>query len=194
MVSDRRERVVDAALVLIGRDGMRALTHRRVDAEAGVPLGTTSNHFRTRRALLEGTLGRLVERDKESVRALGGADPRSVDDLATMMLRYVERSVTVNRALTRARYAMFVELADDERLGGLVLAGREDLTALGSALLGAALGVASQGELRPRAAATVMATVEGMILHRLTGSEASPDDHATLRSLLASMEASTAPR
>lgn len=187
MVSDRRERVLDAALVLIGRDGMRGLTHRRVDAEAGAPEGTTSNHFRTRRALIEGTLERLIERDEESVRLLGGADPASVDELATMMLRYVERSVTVNRASTRARYAMFVELADDERLGGLVLGGREDLTALGSALLVAALGVRSEEELRPRAAATVMAMVEGMILHRLTGSAASPDDHGTLCALLASM-------
>lgn len=37
---------------LLGTQGLRALTHGRVDARAGLPRGSTSNHFRTRQALL----------------------------------------------------------------------------------------------------------------------------------------------
>ena len=42
---------------------MRRLTHRAVDAAADLPLGSTSNRFRTRDALLVGVLGRILERE-----------------------------------------------------------------------------------------------------------------------------------
>ncbi|NUW42360.1 TetR family transcriptional regulator C-terminal domain-containing protein [Nonomuraea rhodomycinica] len=49
---------------------MRGLTHRAVDEAAGLPPGSTSNLARTRAALLELTLTRLVELEE---RALGPA-------------------------------------------------------------------------------------------------------------------------
>ena len=45
----RRERLLDAAIELVGLQGLTALTHRAVDAAAGVPTGTASNYWRTRR-------------------------------------------------------------------------------------------------------------------------------------------------
>ena len=47
--TDRRQLLADAAIAVISGSGMRALTHRAVDAAADVPSGTTSYHFRTRR-------------------------------------------------------------------------------------------------------------------------------------------------
>ena len=49
---DRRTTLLDAALELVGTQGMRGLTHRAVDAAADLPPGSTSNYFRTRAALL----------------------------------------------------------------------------------------------------------------------------------------------
>jgi DNA-binding transcriptional regulator YbjK len=37
-------------LKLLGTEGLRALTHARVDECAGIPKGSTSNYFRTRAA------------------------------------------------------------------------------------------------------------------------------------------------
>ena len=53
-MSATRERSLAAAASLVGTQGTRALTHARVDAEAGLPRGSTSNHFRTRASLLAG--------------------------------------------------------------------------------------------------------------------------------------------
>ena len=39
MSTDRQAALSDAGLRLVARDGLRGLTHRAVDAEAGVPLG-----------------------------------------------------------------------------------------------------------------------------------------------------------
>jgi DNA-binding transcriptional regulator YbjK len=43
---ERRQRILDAALRVMARDGLRAVTHRGVAAEAGVPLSATTYYFR----------------------------------------------------------------------------------------------------------------------------------------------------
>lgn len=50
----RREEVLAAAVDVLGTRGSRGLSHRAVDTAAGVPEGTTSNHFRSRLDLLLG--------------------------------------------------------------------------------------------------------------------------------------------
>ncbi len=44
--------ILDAAVRVVVRGGLRGLTHRAVDAEAGLPEGSTSGSLRTRLALL----------------------------------------------------------------------------------------------------------------------------------------------
>ena len=53
-VTPTKVRVLEAAVELLGTEGLRALTHARIDAQAGVPKGSTSNYFRTRAQLLIG--------------------------------------------------------------------------------------------------------------------------------------------
>lgn len=48
----RRGDLLAAAARVVADGGLRALTHRAVDATAGVPQGSTSGYFRTRLALL----------------------------------------------------------------------------------------------------------------------------------------------
>ncbi|GAA5611740.1 TetR family transcriptional regulator [Streptomyces platensis] len=59
----RHELIADAALTLLAERGMRGLTHRAVDEQAGLPQGSTSNVARTRAALLEAAVRRLAERE-----------------------------------------------------------------------------------------------------------------------------------
>src|SRR6266700_118164 len=56
---NRREALLDAAVQVLGERGMRALTHRAVDAEAGVAAGSTANYFPTRESLLEAIVERV---------------------------------------------------------------------------------------------------------------------------------------
>src|SRR3954471_19230744 len=48
----RQEQLLAAAARVVARGGLRALTHRAVDAEAGLPEGSCSAYMRTRVALL----------------------------------------------------------------------------------------------------------------------------------------------
>jgi DNA-binding transcriptional regulator YbjK len=48
----RQQQLLSAAVHVVARGGLRGLTHRAVDAEAGLPEGSTSAYMRTRVALL----------------------------------------------------------------------------------------------------------------------------------------------
>ncbi|MFB7585518.1 TetR/AcrR family transcriptional regulator [Streptomyces sp. NPDC056169] len=58
---ERRERIVDAALRVVGRSGIAGLSHRTVAAEADVPLGSTTYHFASLDELLVAALRQANE-------------------------------------------------------------------------------------------------------------------------------------
>jgi DNA-binding transcriptional regulator YbjK len=118
-ITDRRSAVLDAAIELLGTQGMRGLTHRAADAEAGVPIGSTSNYFRTRDALLAAVVERFTERERETWELLAArACPLTPRDLALTIAELARESVGVQRSLTRARYVLLVEGAQRPTLQG----------------------------------------------------------------------------
>jgi DNA-binding transcriptional regulator YbjK len=60
--TSRRTALADAGISVLALHGARGLTHRAVDGAAGVPSGTASNYFRTRRALVDALVTRIGER------------------------------------------------------------------------------------------------------------------------------------
>ena len=113
MVLDRERRLLDAAIEVLGNRGMRQLTHRAVDAAAGLPVGSTSNRFRTRESLLVGVLQRILERETAMWTRLA-IDIRTptVEAVAGAIGRLVEELTDTGRVLSQARRAIFVEAAN----------------------------------------------------------------------------------
>src|SRR3954454_14034141 len=70
LVSSRRELLLDAAIRVLGERGVRAVTHRAVDAEAGVAAGSTANYFATRDTLFEAIVERFVQRERANFEEL----------------------------------------------------------------------------------------------------------------------------
>jgi DNA-binding transcriptional regulator YbjK len=58
---ERRQRIIDAAIRVVGRDGIAGLSHRSVAAEADVPLGSTTYHFATLEELMVAALRQANE-------------------------------------------------------------------------------------------------------------------------------------
>lgn len=56
---ERRERIVDAALRVVRREGIGGLSHRTAAAEADVPLGSTTYHFGSLDELLVAALRKV---------------------------------------------------------------------------------------------------------------------------------------
>lgn len=106
----RSDLIADTALALLAERGMRGLTHRAVDEAAGLPPGSTSNHARTRSALLSAAVGRLAAHDADVVAAGEAPKPGSgVDGLAAMLAIALYRASTTGRDLARARFEIALE-------------------------------------------------------------------------------------
>ncbi|WP_432034769.1 TetR/AcrR family transcriptional regulator [Streptomyces cucumeris] len=117
----RAELIADTALALLAERGMRGLTHRAVDEAAGLPQGSTSNHARTRAALLKAAVRRLAEREgrllaPEEMPPLSDGPDRAHDTaadplaaLADALSLALHRSLTQQRDLLVARYELALE-------------------------------------------------------------------------------------
>ena len=156
-----RERALDAAVELLGTEGLRALTHARVDARAGLPKGSTSNHFRTRRALLSGVMDHLVDLQLQEV---GGAvEAVTADDLVDRLCTLLEHATGPGRVVTTARYALFVEAGHHPDLREPLARGRATVE---EPLV---LALAGLGVRDPRAAtAVVVPCLQGLLLRRIS--------------------------
>src|ERR1700760_3480899 len=97
----RREVLLDAAIRVLGERGMRELTHRAVDAAAGVAAGSAANYFPTREALLEAIVDRVsvLERDRFDAMA-EQVRPASPAELGRAVAAWIQDSTSARRALT----------------------------------------------------------------------------------------------
>lgn len=70
---ERRTALVDAAIEVLADQGARGLTFRAVDGQAGVPIGTASNYFANRDALLTQAGQRVFQRLDPGAAVIGEA-------------------------------------------------------------------------------------------------------------------------
>jgi AcrR family transcriptional regulator len=116
-VPNRRQTLLDAAIQVLGERGIRALTHRAVDAEAGVAAGSAANYFPTREALLEAIAERVsaMERDRfDEVAAK--VCPVTSAELGRAIAGWVRDGTSAHRALTLSRYAILVEAGHNAKI------------------------------------------------------------------------------
>ena len=163
MPAETRERSLRAAVELLGAEGVRALTHARVDDRAGLPPGSTSNWFRTRRALLGGVVDWMAERERADLDPAGTPTITGVDELVDGLCAMAALQTGPYAARTRARYALFLELAGDPELGEPLRRQRLAFERWTEQMV-TAVGIPDPGP----ATRALMALADGLLLHRLT--------------------------
>lgn len=90
----RRTVIADTAIRILGGQGSRALTHRAVDRDAGLPSGTCANYAPSRSDLLLAATERTFERlapDPARIAAVDGAGGDARETLTTFVEDVVER-------------------------------------------------------------------------------------------------------
>lgn len=160
-MTSTRTRALEAGVDLVGTGGLRALTHHRVDDQAGLPRGSTSNAFRTRAALLQGVVTHIAEHDLRLVTPM--FTPSSAADLTDVLCGLIDVSTGPGRTLTTARLILFMEASHDPALRTPVIRAR---AAMETAIQQAFRALGARDPVT--AAATLMACAEGIILHRIT--------------------------
>ena len=141
----RRQVILDAAMRIVVRDGVRAVRHRAVAAEAGVPLSATTYYFKDIDDLLTDTFAQYVERSaafmaklwvnnegllREMVVSSDGSPParsKLADDIARLMADYVHRQLISRREHLMAEQTFRQEALLNPRLAELVRAHQQIL-------------------------------------------------------------------
>ncbi|MEE1754893.1 TetR/AcrR family transcriptional regulator [Streptomyces sp. SP18CS02] len=104
---ERRARIIDAAIRVVGRAGIAGLSHRTVAAEADVPLGSTTYHFGSLDELLTAALRQADEGFAEALRESRAlADPGA--DVADELARLMGRWLSGERAGVELEYELYL--------------------------------------------------------------------------------------
>lgn len=128
----RQELLLRSAIAVVGQSGMRGLTHRAVDREAGMPEGTCSVYYRTRLALLTALGGFVAAQLHADVRALGATLPSptgeegidfAISATTQMLLRWSEHPDLI---VTMSE--LILEAARTPSLSEPIIAWRTNLT------------------------------------------------------------------
>lgn len=175
-MSDRRTSILDAALAVLAVQGMRGLTHRAVDAEAGIAAGSTSYYFRSRSALVAGCVERLLEIDLRVDAPAVAPTGRDPGALAAVLAEIAATRATTMRHLTVARYELTLAALREPELAAAMRRAADAIRALLAASL------RGLGATDPDASAQeVVAALDGMMFTALLQG---PEDHAALTAWL----------
>ncbi|MGQ7956632.1 TetR/AcrR family transcriptional regulator [Pseudomonas sp. SP16.1] len=141
----RRQAILDAAMRIIVREGVRAVRHRAVAAEAQVPLSATTYYFKDIDDLITDTFAQFVERSAAHMAAFwdgtqdllaelvgrldGSAAARRqlADEIAALAVQYVQRQLRERRDHLVVEQAFHQEALLNPRLRELVRAHRQIL-------------------------------------------------------------------
>ncbi|MDQ0944344.1 TetR/AcrR family transcriptional regulator [Streptomyces sp. V1I1] len=103
----RRQRIIDAAIRVVGKSGIAGLSHRTVAAEADVPLGSTTYHFASLDELLVAALRQANEGFAAMVRKSGAlVDPGA--DLAEGLARVMGEWLAGERTGVELEYELYL--------------------------------------------------------------------------------------
>jgi len=162
----RRRRILDATVQIIGREGPGAVTHRAVAAEAGVPLAATTYYFASKAALLDEAFTVSMESDLVELEVLARSmaqSPVSVEGFARSIGRFLVTQLRYRRTMVVAQYELTLEAARDAALGSAARASAEAYMVLFQEML-AKIGAADP----PGDARLLIAVMDGLLLDQLS--------------------------
>lgn len=185
--SDRKNTIADAALSLLATVGARGLTHRAVDALAGLPAGSTSSCCRSRLDLLTLALHRHASRNLEDLKSdaarLADSEPcldRFIDTLVDRLEDWVSPA---KRQRVVAQIEIFLIASREPTLEAVVRGVHQSFV---DATLEALhrLGVAQPHNV----AMGLIATVDGLLFGQVVNSHLRPDRQACRAILLRAVQ------
>lgn len=114
----RRREIAAAALRIVEQEGLDGVTHRRVAAEAGVPLASTTYYFSSLEDLMEAATAQLIEREAAALARLAAA----VGEQEVSIDEGIEALIAIQSSLLRdqpeaqiAQFELYLRLARSDR-------------------------------------------------------------------------------
>ncbi|MEU6357639.1 TetR family transcriptional regulator C-terminal domain-containing protein [Streptomyces sp. NPDC047072] len=104
---ERRQRIIDAAIRVVGEKGLAGLSHRTAAAEADVPLGSTTYHFKSLDELMVAALRQANEGFAKVVAARGGLEDPDAD-LAVELAGWMGEWLAGDRTGVELEYELYL--------------------------------------------------------------------------------------
>lgn len=168
-----RLNLVLAAVDLLAEDGLRAVTHRRVEQRAGVSQGTVKYHFGALDGLIAAVVEHMVDVEVTSVLAV----PRELVEAALATGRVpdavwqradaVLHEMLSRPELVRARFELYLHAAARPELQTVIGRGRDQFVRRAAASL-AEVTAGQAPDSAESVARMILALVDGMLLHHLS--------------------------
>ena len=179
----RSEQLLDVAIDLLGTEGVRAVTHRAVDARAGLPIGSASNYFRSRDALFTAMAERVTVRDLAMLEShLAAEAPATPNEFARVLAAVARDQAGTHRLLTLARYSLLIEGAHRRELSQALLSTGSQVNAYASGWL------RQIGSIDPDHDLHVLGNyIVGLVLHQLAIPDPAFDPAGQIEALLHSL-------
>jgi DNA-binding transcriptional regulator YbjK len=160
----RREKIIEATIRLVARDGTGGLTHRKVAREAGVPLAATTYYFESKEALFQETLASVAEAEIARLRDLMTSPARG--DVTQRLLEvFAGQQSASSEAWARiqlAQYELFLEAGRRPKVRPIARAWTQAYLDLAEEVL------AEAGSSEPaRDAQNLVAMVDGLFLEQV---------------------------
>ncbi len=179
--AERRAAILTATVRILTSQGLAAVTHRAVAAEAGVPLAATTYYFSSKDELIAEALANLVEDEivRLSARAAEmGEAIRSPSRAAAAVAEVLFPDAGAAEALL-AKFEVYLEAARRPGLRATAVHWQRALTDLAESSLRLA-GSSDPARLAP----LLVAGVDGILVHELSRGVSGPGDVSRLRRLL----------
>lgn len=164
--------LLEAAVRVLARTGLRGLTHRAVDGEAGMPQGTTSAYMRTRLALLTRLTEFVTEHFSHDIQELTRAieEHRGVEGFEVQQTAAMLRSWLLEPEMLVARVELTLEGSRQPEIEQIT---RDQLRQLED-IVEHAMVTGGHEHSRARAS-TLIASLDGVLMHAL---REAPDQRA----------------
>jgi DNA-binding transcriptional regulator YbjK len=178
---DKREALLEAAIRVISQQGMRGLTHRAVETEAGMPHGSTTYYFGTRRDLLVALMGYMTERGQKAIGSIAEgltitladrSKPIDLDAIAGALIAWLDASADMELA----RYELQITAARDPEMKALMTESCDVFRRMCLPIV-----IACGSKDAERDSHVVQAAVDGWMFDRLTHSD--PHDETIKRGM-----------
>ena len=161
----RRRQILEAAAEIVGREGIGAVTHRAIAAEAGVPLAATTYYFASKEALLEEALTLSIQIDLDELDVLARSmmqAPASAEAFARSVAMFLAAQLARRRTTVIAQFELTLEAARRPALQQAAAASAEAYFQVFKIML-TKLGAADPaGDAR-----LVVAALDGIVLDQL---------------------------
>jgi DNA-binding transcriptional regulator YbjK len=171
----RRDQLLRAAIVLIAEGGTRAVTHRRVAAQAGLPPASTTYYFDSIGQLTEEALRlHVAERvaELQALTELAAHGGRTVEEIAQ---RFADSLAGRAYDVTIGQFEVYLEAARHPALRQSVISALDAFEQLATSTL------AALGARKPEsAAAAFVALIDGFALHRIARHRSAREDSVIL--------------